>query len=301
MSDYHIPVLLKESVGFLIENKGGVYVDVTFGGGGHAKEILKYLNEKGKLFSFDQDQEALQNSIDDTRFTLINQNFRFLKNSLRLYGVGEVDGVLADLGVSSHQFDTAERGFSTRFEGELDMRMNQKSGKNAKTVLNEYTEKELADVFYCYGELKDSYRIAKKIIHFRAHSKINTTNALKEIVLDEIPKFKQNKYLAQVFQALRIEVNDEMNALKEMLTQAARLLKPTGKLVVISYHSLEDRLVKRFIKTGLFQGQPEVDLYGNTDVPLKQVNRKVILPTEEEVQKNNRARSAKLRVAEKNG
>ncbi len=301
MSDYHIPVLLKESIGFLLENKGGVYVDVTFGGGGHTKEILKHLNEKGKLFSFDQDQEALQNVIDDTRFTLINQNFRFLKNSLRLYRVGEVDGILADLGVSSHQFDTAERGFSTRFEGELDMRMNQKAGKNAKTVLNEYTEKELANVFYSYGELKDSYRIAKKIIHSRNHSVIKTTNDLKEIVLDEIPKFKQNKYLAQVFQALRMEVNDEMNALKEMLIQAADVLAPGGRLVVISYHSLEDRLVKRFIKTGLFKGYPEADLYGNTVVPLKQVNRKVILPTEEEVKKNNRARSAKLRVAEKNG
>ncbi len=301
MSKYHVSVLLKESVDFLVHKEQGTYVDVTFGGGGHSREILTRLNEKGKLFSFDQDQDALDNRIEDDRFTLINQNFRFLKNSLRMYGVNEVEGVLADLGVSSHQFDTAERGFSTRFDGELDMRMNQMATKNAKTILNDYSEKELAEVFYYYGELKDSYRIAKKIMDYRAHSKINTTNDLKEIVLDEIPKFKQNKYLAQVFQALRIEVNDEMDALKEMLVQAADVLSPGGKLVVISYHSLEDRLVKRFFKTGLFKGQPEVDMYGRADIPLKQVNRKVILPTEEEIIQNNRARSAKLRVAEKNG
>ncbi|APD07330.1 16S rRNA (cytosine(1402)-N(4))-methyltransferase [Flavobacteriaceae bacterium UJ101] len=301
MSKYHVSVLLKESVDFLVHKEQGTYVDVTFGGGGHSREILTRLNEKGKLFSFDQDQDALDNRIEDDRFTLINQNFRFLKNSLRMYGVNEVEGVLADLGVSSHQFDTAERGFSTRFDGELDMRMNQMATKNAKTILNDYSEKELAEVFYYYGELKDSYRIAKKIMDYRVHSKINTTNDLKEIVLDEIPKFKQNKYLAQVFQALRIEVNDEMDALKEMLVQAADVLSPGGKLVVISYHSLEDRLVKRFIKKGLFKGQPEVDMYGRADIPLKQVNRKVILPTEEEIVQNNRARSAKLRVAEKNG
>ena len=299
MSKYHVSVLLKESVDFLVEDNQGVYVDVTFGGGGHSKEILTRLESKGKLLSFDQDQDALNNKLDDNRFTLINQNFRFLKNALRMYGVNQVDGVLADLGVSSHQFDTAERGFSTRFDGALDMRMNQMATKNAKTILNEYSEKELAEVFFYYGELKDSYRIAKKIINYRSRSEINTTNDLKEIVLDEIPKFKQNKYLAQVFQALRIEVNEEMSALKEMLAQAADVLKPGGKLVVISYHSLEDRLVKRFIKTGMFKGEPEVDMFGRYEVPLKQVNRKVILPTDIEIQDNNRARSAKLRVAEK--
>ena len=300
MSKYHVSVLLKESVDFLVEDNQGVYVDVTFGGGGHSKEILTRLESKGKLLSFDQDQDALNNKLDDNRFTLINQNFRFLKNALRMYGVNQVDGVLADLGVSSHQFDTAERGFSTRFDGALDMRMNQMATKNAKTILNEYSEKELAEVFFYYGELKDSYRIAKKIINYRSRSEINTTNDLKEIVLDEIPKFKQNKYLAQVFQALRIEVNEEMSALKEMLAQAADVLKPGGKLVVISYHSLEDRLVKRFIKTGMFKGEPEVDMFGRYEVPLRQVNRKVILPTDIEIQDNNRARSAKLRVAEKN-
>ncbi len=300
-SGYHVSVLLKESVDFLIQDQKGIYVDVTFGGGGHSGEILTRLDQEGKLFSFDQDQDALKNRFKDARFTLINQNFRFLRNSLRMYGVNQVSGVLADLGVSSYQFDTAERGFSTRFEGDLDMRMNQMSTKNAKTILNEYSEKELAEVFYYYGELKDSYRIAKKILDFRSRSTIKTTTDLKEIVLDEIPKFKQNKYLAQVFQALRIEVNDEMNALKEMLVQAADILSPGGRLVVISYHSLEDRLVKKFIKTGLFKGEPEVDLYGKAKVPLKQVNRKVILPEEEEVQRNNRARSAKLRIAEKNG
>ncbi len=300
MSKYHVSVLLKESVDYLVQKEDGVYVDVTFGGGGHSREVLTRLNERGKLFSFDQDQDALNNKLEDKRFTLINQNFRFLQNSLRMYNVGKVDGVLADLGVSSHQFDTAKRGFSTRFDGELDMRMNQMSTKNAKTILNEYAEKELAEVFYYFGELKDSYRIAKKILNYRSHSEIKTTNDLKEIVLDEIPKFKQNKYLAQVFQALRIEVNDEMDALKGMLVQAADILNPGGKLVVISYHSLEDRLVKRFMKTGLFKGQPEVDMYGRAFVPLKQVNRKVILPAEEEIKENNRARSAKLRVAVKN-
>ncbi|MFV0237846.1 MAG: 16S rRNA (cytosine(1402)-N(4))-methyltransferase RsmH [Flavobacteriales bacterium] len=301
MNKYHVSVLLKDSVDFLVRNEEGVYVDATFGGGGHSREILNHLNEKGRLFSFDQDQDAFRNNIEDERFTLINQNFRFLKNALRMHGVNQVEGVLADLGVSSHQFDTADRGFSTRFEGVLDMRMNQMATKNAKTILNSYSEKKLAEVFYYYGDLKDSYRIAKKIISYRAHSRINTTSDLKEIVLDEIPKFKQNKYLAQVFQALRIEVNDEMETLKEMLTQAANILNPGGRLVVISYHSLEDRLVKRFMKTGLFKGQPEVDIYGKSKIPLRQVNRKVILPTVEEVKRNNRARSAKLRVAEKNG
>lgn len=299
MSNYHVSVLLKESVDFLVQNSDGIYVDVTFGGGGHSREILSRLSSNGKLFGFDQDQDALQNGLDDNRFTLINQNFRYLKNSLRLQGIAQVDGVLADLGVSSHQFDTAERGFSTRFDGDLDMRMNQNAPKTAQTIVNEYSEKQLADIFFQYGELKDSFRIAKKIIAYRSVKKIKTTEDLKAIVLDEIPKFKQNKYLAQVFQALRIEVNDEINALKEMLTQAAAILKPGGHLVVISYHSLEDRLVKRFMKTGLFQGQPEVDVFGRAEVPLKPVTRKMMMPTDEEITENNRARSAKLRVAEK--
>lgn len=299
MSNYHVSVLLKESVDFLVQNPDGIYVDVTFGGGGHSREILSRLSSNGKLFGFDQDQDALQNGLEDDRFTLINQNFRYLKNSLRLQGITQVDGVLADLGVSSHQFDTAERGFSTRFDGDLDMRMNQNAPKTAQTIVNEYSEKQLADIFFQYGELKDSFRIAKKIIAYRSVKKIKTTEDLKAIVLDEIPKFKQNKYLAQVFQALRIEVNDEINALKEMLTQAATILKPSGHLVVISYHSLEDRLVKRFMKTGLFQGQPEVDVFGRAEVPLKPVTRKMMMPTDEEITENNRARSAKLRVAEK--
>ncbi len=301
MSKYHVPVLLKESVDFLIGDKSEVYVDVTFGGGGHSQEILKRINRSGKLVAFDQDKTALKNVLDDSRFTLVHQNFRFLKNTLRMYGINKVGGVLADLGVSSYQFDTSNRGFSTRFKGVLDMRMNQTAAQGAREILNQYSVEQLKDLFYNYGELKDGAQIAKKIITQRNLKKINTTTDLKHIVLERVPIFKQNKYLAKVFQAIRIEVNDEINALKELLLQAVEILKPQGRLVVISYHSLEDRLVKRFIKTGLFEGEPEVDLYGKSYRPLNFINRKVILPTKEEIKKNNRARSAKLRAAIKNG
>jgi len=301
MNKYHVPVLLKESVDFLIGDKSEVYVDVTFGGGSHSKEILKRINSTGRLFAFDQDKAALKNVLEDSRFTLVHQNFRFLKNTLRMYGINKVGGILADLGVSSYQFDTSDRGFSTRFEGVLDMRMNQKATQDAREILNQYSSEQLKDIFYHYGELKDAARIAKKIIAQRSLKKINTTTDLKHIVLDGLPEFRQNKYLAKIFQAIRIEVNDEINALKEMLLQAADVLKPHGKLVIISYHSLEDRLVKRFMKTGLFEGEPEMDLYGKIHTPLNLINRKVVVPTEEEVKKNNRARSAKLRAAIKNG
>jgi 16S rRNA (cytosine1402-N4)-methyltransferase len=297
--EYHNPVLLKESVDALVENPGGVYVDCTFGGGGHSREILRRLNENGKLLSFDQDEDAVANKLKDERFTLVMQNFRFLKNNLRYHGHKEVNGVLADLGVSSHQFDTPERGFSTRFNGDLDMRMNQSSKLTAAKVVNEYEEQKLADIFYYYGELKNSRRLAREIVAERGKSPIQTIEQLKGI-FHYIPKNIENKFLAQLFQALRIEVNDEMAALREMLQQCAEVIEPGGKLVVISYHSLEDRLVKRFMKNGMFEGEPERDVFGNWDAPFKPVQSKVIVPTEQEIEENPRARSAKMRVAIKN-
>lgn len=299
MSNYHNPVLLKESVDALIVNPSGIYVDCTFGGGGHSREILSRLDENGKLFAFDQDEDAKQNLIDDPRFELIDQNFRYLKNNLRIRGYKAVDGILADLGVSSHQFDTPERGFSTRFDGELDMRMNVSANVSAKTIVNEYEAEDLARIFYEYGELKGSRRLASEIIKYRANRSIETVEELKKI-FSFIPKNKENKFLAQLFQALRIEVNDEMAVLKEMLTQTGEMIKPEGRLVVISYHSLEDRLVKRYIKNGMFDGEPERDLYGNWSAPFKPLQSKVIVPTDDEIEENSRARSAKMRIAVKN-
>ena len=292
---YHNPVLLKKSVDDLVTNPDGIYVDCTFGGGGHSREILKRLSDKGKLFSFDQDLDALKNTIDDPRFTLINQNFRFLENSLLMYGVPQVDGVLGDLGVSSHQFDEAERGFSTRSNAPLDMRMNVMQNLDAKKIINEYEEEQLADIFYHYGELREARKLAREIVHQRKTKKIETTEDLKKL-FSYIPPHKQNKFFAQVFQAIRIEVNEELEVLKEMLVQAYRILKPEGRLVVISYHSLEDRLVKRFLKNGMFEGEPQRDIYGNYQKAFDLLQSKAIIPNDDEIEENSRARSAKMRV-----
>lgn len=293
---YHNPVLLKESVDALNIKEDGVYVDVTFGGGGHSREILSRLGEKGRLFAFDQDPDAQQNKIDDPRFVLIGENFRFISRFLRFYGVKKVDGVLADLGVSSHQFDEAERGFSTRFDADLDMRMDQKSNLSGKKIINTYSEESLADVLFLYGELRNARTLAKTIVEARVDREIKTSFELKEVLQKFLPKAKEHKILAQIFQAIRIEVNQELEVLKEFLQQIPDLLNEEGRLSVISYHSLEDRLVKRFIRTGLFSGEPEKDFYGNTSEPLKKVG-KMIIPTTAEIKENNRARSAKLRIA----
>ncbi|WP_424367922.1 16S rRNA (cytosine(1402)-N(4))-methyltransferase RsmH [Moheibacter sp.] len=297
--EYHNPVLLKESVDALVVNPDGIYVDCTFGGGGHSREILSRLSEKGRLISFDQDEDAKGNIIADDRFQLVMQNFRFLKNNLRYLGIKNVSGVLADLGVSSHQFDTPERGFSIRFDGDLDMRMNQSQKITAAKILNEYEESALADVFYNYGELRTSRRMAREVVSERKKQPFKTTEQLKQL-FSYIPKNKENKFLAQVFQALRIEVNDEMAALRELLMQCGEIIEPGGKMVMISYHSLEDRLVKRYMKMGMFEGEPERDVFGNWDAPFSPVQSKVIVPSEEEIEKNPRARSAKMRVAIKN-
>jgi 16S rRNA (cytosine1402-N4)-methyltransferase len=297
--EYHNPVLLKESIDGLNINPDGVYVDVTFGGGGHSKEILKRLSPKGKLFAFDQDQDAWENTLNDERFCLIKENFRYLKNFLRFQGIKSVDGILADLGVSSHQFDVAERGFSTRFDAELDMRMNQKGDLSAFMVVNNYDEAALKRLFFDFGELKNAGAIANTIVIARKEHPIKNTEQLKQVLGRFLPAHKSHKILAQIYQAIRIEVNQEMEVLKEFLTQALEVLKPEGRLSVISYHSLEDRLVKRFIKNGMFEGEPERDFFGNFSVPLKHVG-KLIVPSDEEIRVNNRARSAKLRIAEKN-
>lgn len=294
--EYHKPVLLKESIDSLNIKPDGVYVDVTFGGGGHSKEILCRLNDKGKLFAFDQDEDAKQNVIEDVRFTLIPQNFRFIKRHLRFYGIKKVDGVLADLGVSSHQFDVAERGFSTRFDADLDMRMNQSGELSAYKVVNNYEEEKLSNMLFQYGELRNAKAIARKIVETRSLKKIKTSFELKEVLSEFVPKSKEHKVLAQIFQGIRIEVNQEIEALKEFLLQIPELLNEEGRLSVISYHSLEDRLVKRFIRNGLFKGEPEKDVFGNFKVPMKKVG-KMIVPTMKEIKENNRARSAKLRVA----
>ena len=292
---YHKPVLLKESVDALVNNPDGVYVDVTFGGGGHSREILSRLSEKVRLFSFDQDSAALNNAIEDSRCTLINQNFRFLENSLLMYGVAQVDGVLGDLGVSSHQFDKAERGFSIRSDAPLDMRMNKMQDIDAYKVVNEYDEEALADIFYYYGELREARKLAREIVNKRKSADIKTTEDLKK-VFSYVPAHKSNKFFAQVFQAIRIEVNQELDALKEMLMQSSNVLKKNGRLVIISYHSLEDRLVKKFLKNGMFEGEPERDVYGNYQKVFELPYRKAVVPTDEEIEENSRARSAKMRI-----
>lgn len=295
---YHIPVMLQQSIDGLNIKPDGIYIDATFGGGGHARAILDKL-DNGHLYAFDQDKDAKANAIDDPRFTLINQNFRYLKNFLRLHQVSEVDGILADLGVSSHQFDVAERGFSTRFDGPLDMRMTQFQTKSASDVVNEYTEEKLQTIFREYGEIKNSRCAAKVIVAERELSPIKTTTQLGEIVEKCFPPTKRNKFLAMVFQALRIEVNDEMEALNELLIQSGEMIKKGGRLVVISYHSLEDRPVKNFIRTGNIEGKLEKDFYGNPITIFKSVNTRPIVSDEKEIDSNSRARSAKLRIAEK--
>ncbi|WP_438962566.1 16S rRNA (cytosine(1402)-N(4))-methyltransferase RsmH [Nonlabens sp.] len=295
---YHNPVLLEESVDGLAINPSGTYVDVTYGGGGHSREILSRLDENGRLFSFDQDLDALENVIDDTRFTLINQNFRFMKRFLRMYGVKQVDGILADLGVSSHQFDEAGRGFSTRFDARLDMRMNQEGDLDAVKVVNDYNEEELNQIFKEYGELRIAPKLTRAILQKRSEALIETVGQLKEICAPFVPERIQHKILAQVFQAIRIEVNQEMDVLEEFLIQSRDVLKTGGRLSVISYHSLEDRPVKRFIRNGLFHGEPEKDVFGRVSVPFKKVG-KLIVPTAAQIKENNRARSAKLRIAER--
>ena len=296
--EYHNPVLLHESIDGLAIKPNGIYVDVTFGGGGHSKEILKRLGSEGRLFGFDQDVDAQANSLGDPRFVLIPENFRYIKRFLRFYGVKKVDGILADLGVSSHQFDEAERGFSTRFDADLDMRMNQNDSLSALRIVNKYPEDKLNNVLFNYGELRNAKALAKQIVSFREDKKIKTSFELKECLQQFLPKAKEHKILAQIFQAIRIEVNQEIEALKEFLMQMPELLNDDGRLSVISYHSLEDRLVKRFIRNGLFEGEPEKDFYGNFSVPLKKVG-KMIIPNQKEIKKNNRARSAKLRIAVK--
>ncbi|NDP25888.1 MAG: 16S rRNA (cytosine(1402)-N(4))-methyltransferase RsmH [Flavobacterium sp.] len=296
--EYHNPVLLQASVDGLNIKPDGVYVDVTFGGGGHSAAILNRLGPNGKLFAFDQDEDALANALPDERFTLINENFRFIKRFLRFYGVKSVDGILADLGVSSHQFDVPERGFSTRFDAELDMRMSQKNDLNAYRVVNEYDDANLKRVFLDYGELKNAAVLARTIIEAREHQPIKTTDDLKEVLAKYLPERIRNKILAQIYQAIRIEVNQEMDVLKEFLEQSLEILNPGGRLSVISYHSLEDRLVKRYIKNGMFEGEPERDFFGNFSVPFKTIG-KLIVPDYDEIKINNRARSAKLRIAEK--
>lgn len=296
--EYHNPVLLHETVAGLSIKPNGVYVDITFGGGGHSREILRLLGPEGKLIAFDQDRDALQNTIPDDRFLLINQNFRFLKQFLRFHGYKTVDGILGDFGVSSHQFDIAERGFSTRFEGELDMRMDRQANFSAYTVINKYEEAQLRNVLAAYGELRSAPGMARVIVEARQTEKIKTTAQLKKVLGRFLPAHRENKVLAQIYQAIRIEVNQELEALKEFLLQTQEVLKSGGRLSLISYHSLEDRLVKRFIRNGLFEGEPEKDVFGRVDVPFRAVG-KFIVPSGEEIKKNNRARSAKLRIAEK--
>lgn len=296
---YHVPVLLEESLMGLDIHPSGTYVDVTFGGGGHSREILKQLGEEGHLYGFDQDADAEQNVPEDARFTFVRSNFRYLYNFMRYHGeLEQVDGLLADLGVSSHHFDDKERGFSFRFEGALDMRMNTRAGQTAADVLNNYSEEKLANVLYLYGELKAARKMAAAIILTRATKPFETIGDLLDAIKPFVGKDKEKKFLAQVFQALRIEVNNEMLALKEMLRQTRLVLKPGGRLVVITYHSLEDRLVKNFLKTGNFEGKAEQDFFGNIKSPFKLINNKVIVPSDEEIERNPRSRSAKLRIAE---
>lgn len=296
---YHIPVLLNESVDGLNLQPNGIYVDVTFGGGGHSKEILRRAGQTARLFSFDQDEDAEKNIVNDKRFTFVRSNFRYLYNFLRYHGIEQVDGILADLGVSSHHFDDSERGFSFRFDGKLDMRMNKRAGKTAADIVNTYEEEKLADIFYLYGELKNSRKLASAIIKARSRKNIETIGDFLEIVKPMFGKEREKKELAKVFQALRIEVNQEMEALKEMLYAASEMLKPGGRLVIITYHSLEDRMVKNIMKTGNIEGKTIQDFYGNFQSPFKLINSKVTTASNEEVERNPRSRSAKLRIAEK--
>jgi 16S rRNA (cytosine1402-N4)-methyltransferase len=295
---YHNPVLLKECIEGLNINPQGIYVDVTFGGGGHSREILKHLTT-GKLYAFDQDDDAVKNKVDDERFVLIKQNFRYLKNFLKMYNVLPIDGLLADLGVSSHQFDEADRGFSTRFDAKLDMRMDRNAKLTAADVLNAYSEEELKRIFKLYGEVDNAGRLAYAIFHARKEKQIETVNDLKAAIEKCVKRGRENQYYAQVFQALRIEVNKELDVLQELLIQSLDVLKPGGRLVVISYHSLEDRLVKNMMRSGKFEGEVEKDFFGNQLTPFKQITRKPLIPSDVENIENNRARSAKLRIAEK--
>ena len=296
MSKYHTPALLHESINGLAIKENGIYVDVTFGGGGHSKEILKNLKD-GRLIAFDQDQEALENKIVDPRFILVQQNFKYLKNFLKLHKVLPVDGVLADLGISSHQINTAERGFSTRFDGPLDMRMNKESKLSAASVIQNYSEEKLIQIFRQYGEIKNAKNLAFKIVESRKEKPIKTTQELNSICEKLVQERKRSKYLAQVYQAIRIEVNQELEVLKDFLKQSLDILTVDGRIAVISYHSLEDRLVKSFFKTGNFDGILEKDFYGNIIRPLQPVNNKIIIPSAEELERNPRARSARLRIA----
>jgi len=296
---YHVPVMLEECMEAMNIKPDGIYVDVTFGGGGHSREIMKRLGPNGRLIAFDQDPDAVKNALDDPRFTLVHQNFKFLKNNLRLLGIKEVDAVLGDLGVSSHQFDSAERGFSIRFDADLDMRMDQVADLDAKKVLNTYSEEELHRIFGMYGEIQNARSLAKTIVIARLQAPIETVAGLKEVIKKHVPRGKENKYHAQVFQALRIEVNQELEALQDFLTQTIAVLKPEGRLVIMSYHSLEDRLVKSFMQKGKFRGEVEKDFFGNEIKPFHVISRKAIVAGDAELAINNRARSAKLRVAEK--
>lgn len=296
---YHVPVLLNESIDGMNIHPGGTYVDVTFGGGGHSKEILSRLDDTAHLYSFDQDEDAEKNVMKDSRFTFVRSNFRYLYNFLRYYDVEGVDAILADLGVSSHHFDDSERGFSFRFEGKLDMRMNKRAGMTAADIVNTYSEERLADIFYLYGELKNSRKLASVIVKARAAKLFVTIGDFLETIKPLFGREREKKELAKVFQALRIEVNQEMEALKEMLYAATEALKPGGRLVVITYHSLEDRMVKNIMRTGNVEGKTEQDFFGNVQTPFKLINNKVIVASEEEVVRNPRSRSAKLRIAEK--
>ncbi|MGB5821888.1 MAG: 16S rRNA (cytosine(1402)-N(4))-methyltransferase RsmH [Saonia sp.] len=295
---YHNPVLLTESVDGLLIKENGVYVDVTFGGGGHSREILKRLGNDGRLLAFDQDEDALENNIDDERFQLINENFRFIKQFLKFYGIRKVDGILADFGVSSYQFDEAERGFSTRFDADLDMRMSKKNSVSAYEVVNTYSYDDLRRVLFQYGDLRNANAMAKVIVASREEAPIKRTEQLKDVLRRFLPNHKAHKILAQIYQAIRIEVNQEIEVIKEFLLQTPSLMDTGGRLSVISYHSLEDRLVKRFIRSGRFEGEPEKDFYGNVDLPFKKVGG-LVVPSKEEIALNNRARSAKLRIAER--
>ena len=299
MSEYHNPVLLGPSVDALVQNRDGFYADATFGGGGHSREILSRLSDKGRLMSFDRDEDALANAIDDSRFTLVHNNFRFIHNYTLLNAAEGLDGILADLGVSSHQFDTAERGFSFRYSAPLDMRMNVQGSKTAADIVNSYTQEELEKVLRLYGEVDNSRRMAQLIATARAQSPILSTDDLDNAIAAALPTFAEHKVLAKVYQALRIEVNEEMRSLEKFLAGAAASLRTGGRLVVITYHSLEDRMVKNFIKAGNIEGEEVKDIFGRVSAPLRAVNRKPILPGDEEIGGNTRARSAKLRIAEK--